>query len=185
MAITSYTQQRFGAVTRVTVESDLAAAVYYHWYLDGAWVARTITPWEDFFLADFALADVTVIDTNDAVFEPIQNQPVAGPARRTLWWIRSLATDVRTYRVQQRASLGEWETIADVAALGNTWEYSCTTPRLDDLTTYEWRVVPIDAVGNEGTPLVIESESVVRRPDPPDFTATFDEETLRVTFSEL
>ena len=95
-----------------------------------------------------------------------------------------MASDVRTYRVDQRQSLGEWETIAEVASLGSTWEYSCVTPRLQDLATYEWRVVPIDAVGNEGTPLVIDSESVVRRPDPPAFTATSDDGTARVTFSE-
>jgi hypothetical protein len=59
-----------------------------------------------------------------------------------------------------------------------------TTPRLDDLTTYTWRVIPIDAVGNEGTPLEIESESVVRRPDPPAFTATFDDGTSTVEFAE-
>ena len=41
MAITSYSIKRVGDATYVTVTSGLSDTIYYHWYIDGAWVASS------------------------------------------------------------------------------------------------------------------------------------------------
>ena len=58
------------------------------------------------------------------------------------------------------------------------------TPRLDDLSTYTWRVIPVNTAGNDGTALTIGPELIVRTPDAPNIEIVFDSGTTRVTFSE-
>lgn len=103
---------------------------------------------------------------------------------KTIWWVRSLASDVAEYRVEQQKDGGAWTVVATVPAIAGRWTYQQITDQLVDLASYAWRVVPVDTAGTDGTPIVIPAERVVRTPDAPDFTVSYDAGTQRVTFSE-
>lgn len=185
MGITSTTAVRVENVTTITVVSDLAGSgtVYYHWYQDGAWLGRTTSPTRSIYLDAEAQARIEVIDTVDPDFDGAAAAPAGYPAVRTLWWTASLATDIDHYRVeQQEGAGGDWESIGVVHHVAGQWTYRQLSPRLTDLTEYTWRIVPVDRAGNDGTPTTIGPELVVRTPDAPDFDATFDPETLCVSF---
>lgn len=183
MAITAYNQTRQGNVTIVTVTSGLGGTVYYHWYIDGAFVATTLTPTRSFVLEVGEQVRIEVNDTTDPDYDPFANAPAGWPARRTLWWIRSTDADVRQYRVEQKKGAGSWATIGIIQANAVDWAYSLLSPCLDDLASYTWQVIPVDTAGNDGTALTIGPELVVRTPDAPEFTVSFDEGTTRVTFA--
>ena len=186
MAITNYSQIRMGGTVLVTVASDLTPDpdedLYYHWYLDGLFVATTLEPSYAFVLELNEQARIEVLDTLDPDFDPIANAPAGYSARRRLWWLRSLDTDVASYRVQQQIGAGEWTDIGSVNH-GAAWTYSFISPRLSDLTEHTWRIRAVDRAGNLGDPIEVNEEKVVRRPDAPAFTVTFDPGTTRVEFA--
>lgn len=184
MAITSYTFQRTGCMTVVTVVSDLEGTVLYHWYLDGVYVGMTHHPERGFLLEVGDQADVQVNDTIDPDYDAVANAPVVYPANRTLWWVRSLDETTVAYRVEQKLGAGDWEEIGTVYRDGAQWDYSFLTPRLDDLGLYYWQIIPVDASGNDGTAVSADSETIVRKPDAPDFDIAFDSGTTKVAFSE-
>jgi len=186
VSITAYSQVRFGNITRVTATSDLSGTIYYHWYLDGAFVGSTQDTSWDFILEDGEQAHVEALDTNNADFDPITNAPDGYSARRTIWWVRSISTVARTedvdhYRVEQQQDGGEWTEIAVIPRDGDVWTYSVLTGRLTDLSTYAWRVTPVGENYEDGVTLTLASEIVVRTPDAPDFTITFDPDTDKIT----
>lgn len=187
MSVT-YSTTRIGGITRVTVTSTLTPPVYYHWWLDGSWVASTGTdPTFTFSQEPGTQTRIEVLDTTDANETPedlaLSRGLVSWPGRRTLWWVRSTDTSVLSYRVEQNKASGGWVSLATIPRDGEAWSYAFVTDRLDDLTNYEWRVYPVDAAGNDGTVIALGIEKIVRWPDSPDFTATFDAGTTKVTFS--
>lgn len=184
MTITAYSQTYVAGVTTVTVTSSLAGTVYFHWYADGTYLGATEGPSRSFFVEEGEQLRVEVVDTTDADFDPVAGAPAAYPARRTLWWCRSIDADVDHYRIEEQVDGGDWSTIGLVPHDDATWQYELVTERLDDLADYAWRVVPVDRAGNDGTAIALRTERVVRTPDAPDFTATFDPDTTRVTFTE-
>jgi len=113
----------------------------------------------------------------------VANQPTAWPARRTLPWARSVDSSTVSYKVYQKLGAGSFEEIDDVPAVPGQWWHSVLSPRLTDLSTYTWEIRPIDAAGNEGTALVLGPELIVRRPDSPDFTATYNSGPTTVTIA--
>ena len=184
MSITDYSVVRIGNVSEVTVTSSIGGTVYYHWYLDGVWQGATTEPVKTFWLDQDEQARVEVLDTADADYDYTANAPDGYPARKTLWWCRSTDDDVDHYRIEQQQDGGDWESLGRIHPRPNQWDFSLTTGRLDDLSDYAWQVIPVDILGNDGTALALDAETVVRTPDAPDFTATFDEGTTRVTFAE-
>jgi len=183
MAITSYSATRTGNCTTVTVTSDLSGAIYFHWYIDGAFVATTRSPSRSFFLELGEQVRIEALDTTDPDYDPIANAPAGYPARRSIWWVRSTDSDVKRYRVEMQKNGGAWSTVAIVNHRPGVWMYRALTGRLDDLSSYVFRVIPIDAAGNDGTAVTLETEKIVRTPDAPAFTISFDEPTAKVTFS--
>jgi hypothetical protein len=179
-----YSAVRIGETTEVLVATSLSEVAWYCWYVDGAYVGKTVGPTKSFQVPTGEQLRVECLPTADADFDPIANAPDGYPARRTLWWTRSLDANVAAYRVEQKASDGDWTTLAEVPPEADQWGFSVLTGRLDDLTVYTWRVTPIDAAGNEGTPITIGPETVVRTPDAPNFTAELDAETQTVEFAE-
>ncbi len=179
----SYTAVRIGETTEVTVATSMSGVVWYCWYLDGAFVGKTTGPTKTFQLSEGEQLRLEVIPTADADFDPIANAPEGFPSRRTLFWTRSLSADVASYRVEQKKGAGGWSTIATITRT-QAWSYSVTTGRLNDLTQYTWRIVPVDSAGNDGTAIVVGPEMIVRTPDAPDFSIAFDGEDQAVTFSE-
>lgn len=185
MAITQYTLTRSGHVTTVRVTSDLAGGpIYFHWYLDGQYCGRSTVPEHTLYLDAGDQASVVAIDTLDSDFDVHENAPAGWPARETLWWVRSLADAVEYYRIDQQVDGGAWSVLGYVPAVPGQWAYEYLTPRLVDLSTYAWRIVPVDTAGNEGTPLELPARRMVRRPDAPDFTITYNQSETTVTFSE-
>lgn len=182
--ITAYRTTRAGQTTTVRVTSNLAGTVFYHWYLDGAWIGRTTSPEKSFVLDLSDQARVDVVDVNDPDFDPLKNPPAGYPARRSLFFLRSTDEDVETYRVEQQKDGGAWTTVAILHHDPRAWSYQVLTDRLPDLSSYSWRVIPVDRAGNDGTALSLGSaEKVVRTPDAPNFTATFNAGATTVTFA--
>ena len=97
---------------------------------------------------------------------------------------RSLAAGVAAYAIQQQENGGDWATIATVAQTPDDWDFAIETDRLDDLSSYAWQVVPIDAAGNQGTPLAIAAEQIVRVPDAPNFAVEFNPTNQTIAFAE-
>ena len=173
--ITSQTQQRLGPVVVVTVVSDLTPPpVYFHWYVHGAWIGPTTTGRRSFAPAPGEKLIVEVNDTLDPDYDAIANAPAGYPARRTLWWNRSIATDVSHYLAEENKASAGYVELASIPHDDNVWDYRQLTDPLDDLTSYEWRIRPVDLAGNIGTAVSLAAENVVRFPDAPDFTASFD-----------
>jgi hypothetical protein len=182
--ITSTTAARFNGLTTVTVTSSLSAPVYYHWFVGGQHAATTRdVPEYTFRIPPGEQARIDCVDTNDADADPADLAPAdQAPATRTLFWVRSLSADTDYYRVEQQTDGGDWELLGTVPH--GAWSYEYRTGRLDDLTDYAWRVVPVDRAGNHGTPVATETEYVVRTPDAPSFTVAWSDVTGRVTYSE-
>ena len=173
---------RIGEVTQVAVASSLPGVVWYCWYFDGAYAGKTAGPTKTFRVAAGGQFRLSVLATDQADFDPVQNAPDGFPSRWTLWWVRSLAVDAARYKIEQKEGDGDWTLLAQIAARPGQWDYTLLTERLKDLTAYTWRVTPIDAAGNEGTPLVIGPETIVRWPDAPAFTAQFNPQGRTVSF---
>lgn len=161
---------RAGGLTRVFAESDLSGSVSFCWYLDGAYVATTTVGERDFQVEPGDQVRIEVLDTTDPTFDPIANAPAGYPARQSLWWIRSLDSDVDRYVIEQLQDAGSWERVAIVRQTADAWAFGWLSRRLVDLATYSWRVTPLDVAGNAGTPRVFGPQKVVRRPDAPRFT---------------
>lgn len=186
--ITSYETKRIGYHTTVTVESDLTSTpVWYHWYRDGVWVHSGTIPSHSFYVERGGQAVIECVDSASPNYDELANAPDAWPATRTVFWWPSMDDDVKEYRVEKRKDAGSWEMIEDgrIRHDQDTWLYQAETGRLDDLSTYEFRVVPVDEAGNDGTAQEIESEIVVRTPDAERYSLAFSAGTSRVTFSAV
>jgi len=183
MAITSFTSTRHGRTTRFVVVSSLTAPFKFYWYVDGVHAYSTAAGEFWLSLPDTAFARVEVLDSANPNFDALANAPVEHTARRVIEWVASTDPTIAHYRVEQRRAAEPWIQIASVRHAVRQWSYRTTTPRLDDLTDYEWRVVPMDAAGNDGAVVAKETVRVVRRPDPPMFTATYSAATTRVTLA--
>lgn len=183
MTVTAVTYARVGDMTRVFATSDLTDPTY-HWYLDGSWLGASLAPFRDVQIAPGDQARVDVLDTTDPAFDPIANAPEGFPARRSLWWVRSADLDVDHYLVEQDQDGGGYELVGRVPQAAEAWALGWLTARLEDLSTYTWRVTPYDAAGNAGTARTFGPEKVVRRPDAPDFALSFNDTTDRLTISE-
>lgn len=175
---------RFASVTLFTVAGRFRGRVFYHWYVDGEYGGMTATPTFSVYLSVGDVARIKVLETLDPNFDPIANAPAMYGPRKRLRWLRSLDLSAHSYRVEQNRAGAEWVAIGTVFAAGrNAWEFSFVSPRLDDLVSYAWRVVPVTNAGNDGNALVFPAETVVRTPDAPGFTVTWDESTELATFT--
>jgi len=182
VSITAYSRTILDHYTLVTATSDLSGTVYYHWYLDGLWVAATGVSSHAFYMETSAQSTVQCKDTNDIDFDGPANAPTEYPGRRTIFWYRSRETDVVKYRCESQKDGGSWVSFGTVAH-DDTWLYSKITPILDDLATYVFRVLALDKALNDGTAKEVDSEVFVRRPDAPNWTYTYASGTTRLTYA--
>lgn len=183
MSITGYSQLRNGTATTVIAVSDLSGVVYIHWYVDGAYVGGGAAARRTFQIPAGDMVSIVAQDTNDETYDAIANAPEGHPARRSIWFVRASSTDVKSYRIEQQREAEDWLEIGEIAHEDDRWSYFILSPRLDDLTTYGWRVIPIDASGNDGTALDLGTELVVRTPDATDYTVTYDGGTDKMTYT--
>lgn len=190
---------RIGNVVIVTAITTLVGTpVYYHWFMDGALMGSGTSPRFTLTLEQAQQARIEVFDTLDPNFDPLSAPPAAFPGRYTIHWVRSLSTDVKEYRVERTIDGGaNWTRFSSLRHDAAAWDYQVLTDRLADLTDYGWRVIPVDHAGNDGTPLVISifvvfwsgsglpafNTKVVRIPDSPKWTYTWNAGTQRVTYA--
>ena len=179
----TYEQSQQGQLSTIRVGTPLAGRVYYFWWVDGTYAGMTAGPEYVLLLPAGEQARVECVPSQNPLFDYLTYGPSTPPARALVWWIGSPAADVDYYRIDQAADGGAWSELGQVVHASELWDYRYLTPRLDDLTSYAWRVVSIDKAGNEGPPIVQSPRAIVRAPDAPDYTAAFDEGTTRVTFS--
>ena len=77
---------------------------------------------------------------------------------------------------------GEWTQLAEIDD-GGAARYSWRSAQLADSAVHGFRIVPVDAAGNEGVATEVDV-LVVRPPDPPEVEYSFDDGTSKVTVSE-
>ena len=174
---------RFLEYVTVTATSSLAGTVYYFWYMDGAFLAKTRSNVYTFFVKQGDQFRISVKDSNDPNYDYILHAPTGYSARRTLFWTRCTDSDILKYNIEQNKAAGGWTDIGTVNDVPGQWSYTFVTERLDDLTSYQFRILPVDRAGNEGTALTFDAEKIVRTPDAPNYTVTFDADTDKVTYA--
>lgn len=182
MTVTYGKPERIGHWTTVFVESDIVGEVWFHWYRDGVLVHSGQANSHTFYVGTGAQAEIVCMDTASP---SAPDAPQAWPATRTVFWWPSMSGDIKEYRPEYQKDGGSWTAFGRVRHNPEKWLYQIETERLDDLSTYAFRVVPIDNAGNDGTAQEIESEIVVRTPDAERYSLTFSAGTSRVTFSAV
>lgn len=185
----SIEQSRLGPLVEVIATSDEVPPVWFHWWIDGVYCGATggdgsTQSGRTFHVGLDGQERIQVIDSTSESVDPATLGADAYPARRSLWFLRSLETGVDRYRIEQQQDGGQWTIIGRLTAREDAWAYTFGSGRLDDLSDYAWRAIPIDACGNDGTPISIASQTIVRPPDAPRFEASFDVGTARVTITE-
>lgn len=119
---------------------------------------------------------LTLVDGSERPLVEITDGSEAGterawPTRMTLAWYASLATD--HYRVEQFIGAA-WTLIDTVRALGEQTYFEYRTAPLADVTTHQFRIIPVGTNGNQGTAREY-SALMVRHPDPPAVNFALDE----------
>jgi len=185
VSITALSATKIETTWHFAATSSLSGAVFY-WYVDGLFWEASGDGTFRFAAAVDEWFDVEPVDSDDDDFDPHDpdNNPTPSAARRSVCWIRSLAENVRGYRIEQKKGAGAYATLLETTGPAGLWWWEWRTGRLDDLADYTWRITPVDTLGNDGTPVVVGPESIVRRPDPPDFEIAYNAGAETVTFSE-
>ena len=174
MAVTINAPEQVAARTwRVSWSSSLPTPTFWV-YRDGE--LATITQQTSILL--FAEAGesvvIDVVDDEDDVL------PVVFPGRATLSW--TAVANAAGYRVEEYIGAA-WvvrTTVYDRGEACFTWSSRC----LEDGATHQFRVVPVGANGNDGTPLTF-SLLMARHPDVPDVDWSYDDGTGVATISEV
>jgi len=180
-----YSVTRTGHALTVTAISALTGDLFYHWYIDGAYIDTTRVNTKTFVVEDDEQIVIAARVTHDENFDVILNAPPGYPARRTLHWIGSLDAGIKKYRIIQQKEAGGYASIGEVMHDPTVWEYAFLSPRLDTNSNYDWSVVPVNAAGNDGVALALGPEKIVRTPDAPNYSITYSSGTGRVTFTEV
>lgn len=114
-----------------------------------------------------------ILDDSESVPQP------GFPGYAIVSW--ALDTDVSRYRVEEYDG-ADWNEVAIVSPDLTTSFQSWQSETIDDLATKQYRVIGIDAAGNEGTATVF-AFLMVRHPDAPDVDMTFDSGPGTVTIA--
>ena len=175
---------RIGSVINVFAQSYLAGTIYYHWYIDGAFVDAGTNNMKSFYLDSTRQFKIDCIDTNDVNFDSIANAPAGYPADRSIYFTQSQDIDVSYYRIDQKKDSDDRKKLATITHLEDIWDYTWLSGDLVDKSTYQWWVVPIDSSDNEGTEIELDALKIIRTPNAPDFEIEYAPGTQRVTFSE-
>jgi len=157
---------------RITWSSDLTDPEY-RIYQDGLLAATTgAEEW----IATVPAGEALLLEILD---DPDETPTTAYPGKITIgWWAVSGAA---SYRVDEYIE-GAWTARATLLETGLGY-YRWDSRYLEDVTTHQFRVVPITAFGNDGAAAVF-SVLMVRHPDVPSVAYTYDEDTAIITISE-
>lgn len=87
--------------------------------------------------------------------------------------------DASYYIVQQYVG-STWTTYGEPTVENGAGYYKVSTGPLADVTTHNWRVLPVDSEGNQGDPVTFEI-FMVRNPAPPRITCTYSSPNIVVS----
>jgi hypothetical protein len=172
-----------GDFCRVSVTTNLTGRVYWHWYVNGRYAGMSRASNRVFPVPRGAQANITSKPVRYASYNGAENEPLALSGEVTLEWTRSVDANIDRYLAQYQSAGGPWVTFAKVRDSG-AWSYRVTTPQLDDDVVYSFRVVPVDAAGNDGTAADLGSERIVRYPTATDGVVTFNPGPTTFTFDD-
>ena len=173
MTVTIETVQQIDARSvRVLWSSGLGDPTFYVW-LDGVYAYKTALTQGVFTMAAGAAVIIDVFDA--AAAEPA----AAYPGRLLLGWWPS--PDVDYYRIDEYYN-SAWLERVRVQDHGEGF-FTWRTRFLADVTSHQFRIVPVGIDGNEGGAINLTS-LMVRHPDPPDVAYAYDSGTTKVTISE-
>jgi hypothetical protein len=173
MAITSLTCTRTGpSSARLTFTSSLATPTFYVWR-DGRLLGATENGFWDVLVMAGEYPVFEVFD--DAATPPLSRFP----DHVDVQWFTGGAL-VAHYLVEQLVDAA-WLLRARIAESGKGY-YHWLSPRLADDTTYQFRVKAVSTIGAESLAASL-TILLVRVPDPPAVTFTYDADTGLVTLS--
>jgi len=109
--------------------------------------------------------------------EPSVDDPIYPDRARFAWYAVDGAV---SYRVEEYVDAA-WTERKTFGSEGADF-FAYESRVLEDATTHQFRVVPIGADANEGTPLTY-SVLMVRRPDPPVVSYTYSDDDGKVTIA--
>ena len=161
---------------RVAFTSDLTAPVTFVIWHNGVRLADVVSQDAAGFVDIHAPIgeshDIQVFDVANSVGKP------SYPGRVTLHWTAVSGAD--HYRVEQSIS-AVWTLKATIADDGQqAWTY--LSDFLNDVTSYDFRVLAVDAAGNQGTALSFTVE-MTRAPDIPSVTYTRSAINSKITIA--
>jgi len=151
--------------------SETTPGSVYYVYKDAVLLGSTTQTW---FLVTLAAGECAHI----SVFDDSADVPDAGfPGYFRFEWDAS--TGATSYRIEEYIDT-TWTTISTIPSTADT-HYSYNTPYLADGTEHQFRMVAANA--NDSAARLI-TVLMVRRPDPPDVTYTYDSDTGDLTVDE-
>ena len=172
MAITSQTITHLGGSSYIYEwTSDSGDPTFYIYDL-AAGVLVTTTKGTSYTVT-IEPGESAVLEVRESAYATI---PRGYPGRLTLFWYATADTD--HYRAEEYSG-GQWVLRARILDDGRGhchWH----TRWLEDVTTHQFRVIPVGDNGNEGTAKTW-SVLMVRYPDVPDQDFSYDEGTDKVT----
>lgn len=168
MAITSYSVSPVDLTTiKMGFVSSLTPPIPFRVYSGGALIASWSAP-------TTAGEILLTIPPGDAPFVEVldvacANPKVAYPGRITLQW--TAVSGAARYRIDEYVA-SVWTERSTLADNGEG-SFSWVSRWLEDVTTHQFRIVPISSAANEGTPIT-QTVLMVRHPNPPDVEYTYD-----------
>lgn len=168
MAVTFTEQRQVGARSWYWAwTSNTAPSGPFYVYVDGVYAATVYQPW---YQVELALGEQVQIEVLDDTSAPSE----AYPSRTVLMWDAS-ADAVSFYRVDEYSG-GVWTQVTLMQPASGQTHFEWQTDPLADGSAHVYRVVPVDAAGNDGVSKRFDV-TMVRRPDPPTVVRTWNQIT--------
>jgi len=172
MTVTINTPVQTGSNTwLVSWSSNLSTPTYYI-YQDGTLIKTMQTTSTTFWAAAGESLNIEILDDEDEVPES------AFPGRLTLAWEKCTETDY--YRIDEYVDAA-WTERARIPDDG-TYYYQWQTRFLEDVTSHQFRIVPVGDNGNEGAAKTF-TVLMVRHPAEPSVSYTYAALTGVVTIA--
>jgi hypothetical protein len=123
-----------------------------------------------------------VYEIFDSTETPANSQGKLHPTFARLQWRGNMSVSDNTshYRIEQYIS-STWTVVQRLANFGLRY-YSYESEALDDNTTHQFRIIPVDSQENDGPALQFDID-MVRNPDVPSISTSYDSGTGDLTVS--
>jgi hypothetical protein len=162
----------------VTWSSDAAAPVTYYIYLNGVLADTTTATSKLFSVVEGENLRVEILDAAPGIADPAEHYP----ERAILAWYAPApgSGSVDHYRVEESVA-SVWTLREKVRDDGRGY-FTFESRVLEDVTTHNFRVIPVDAGGIQGSATSF-ALFMVRVPDPPDAAFAYSAGTGAVTIT--